>query len=317
MNSSTLRIPYIIIDSSIITLSLGSICISAGIFIFITYHLIKKRNSPNRVALILAANVYLAILISCILLLAQYIRAFQGHIYSLISLNDGIYCQLRAYFLEVSISGVYYSNSLQAIFRLCRVVFYTRKSLQSFRLYQILIIIQWMICFLIMIPALLFGHFKYLVNDYYCQIEYTDLRSMTSNGTLIYGIPVYTTVGCYLYTLRKTRRENHGLMHTMTQIQRISARRDLIVLSRICILLGLLLSVFIPSLITLFIYNLTGYLPWWSYQTDCIVFSLSFISVTISLAIVFPHVRNLWTANHHHHHHQNHAVVVPVVIRVN
>jgi hypothetical protein len=203
MNSSTSHISNIIIDCSIIALSSGSICISIGVFGFIIYHLTKTRNSPHRVALLLTANMYFAILLSCILLLKEYARVLPGHLYSLITLNDGIYCQIRVYFLWSSNCAMYYSNTLQSIYRLCRVVFYTKQSLQSFQLYQILIIIQWIICFLVMIPALLLGDFKYLVNDYLCQIDYTNFRSIGVNGTLAYGFPIYATIGCYFYTLKK------------------------------------------------------------------------------------------------------------------
>lgn len=140
--SSTWRITNIIIDCSILTLSSVSVFISVGIFGFIVYHLIKKRNSPNRVALLLTANIHLALLFSSIMFVDQYARVLPEHLYSLISLNDGIFCQIRGYFHWVAICGIFYSNIFQAIYRLCRVVFYTKKSLQSFEFYQIIIIIQ-------------------------------------------------------------------------------------------------------------------------------------------------------------------------------
>jgi hypothetical protein len=43
----------------------------------------------------------------------------------------------------------------------------------------------------------------------------------------------------------------------MTQIQQISARRDLIILFRICILIGVLMTVSIPPVIVLLIYLFT------------------------------------------------------------
>jgi hypothetical protein len=87
----------------------------------------------------------------------------------------------------------------------------------------------------------------------------------------------------------------------MTRIQQMTVRRDIIVLFRICILLGLLMAFFIPSTIILLIYNFTGYLPWWSSQIQWLVFSLSITSVSIVLALVSPHVRNLCIINTHYH----------------
>ncbi|CAF0963939.1 unnamed protein product [Adineta steineri] len=310
MNSSIHQLTNLIIDTSIIVMSSLTICLSFGIFCFILYHLIKRKHSANRVALLLIGNMYLTLLIFCILLLEQYTRVIQGHLYLLISLNDGIYCQFRAYFVLVSICTIFYSNTLQAIYRLCRVVFHTRQSLQSFRLYQILILIQWIICFLMIIPTFVLGDFKYLVDDYHCQIEYQSMRSTLLNGTLAYMIPMNTTIGCYMYTVRKMRQGNNSLIHTMTHIQQVTARRDLIVLFRICILLGLLMAFFIPSTIILSIYNFTGYLPWWSSQIQWLVFITSIMCVTIVLAFISPHIRHLWTIKLFHQRARNTANIV-------
>ena len=87
--------------------------------------------------------------------------------------------------------------------KLSKNIFYLKESLQSFQFYQILIIIQWILCFLIMIYALLLVNFKYLVNDYLYQNDYTNFLNICLNGLLAYGLPLYTTIRCYIYTLRK------------------------------------------------------------------------------------------------------------------
>jgi hypothetical protein len=240
---------------------------------------------------------YLAILVFSILLLRQYAAVLSNHLYASVSLDDGLSCQLLAYFQLVSICAIFYANTLQAIYRLCRVVWYTRPSLQSFRLYQICVVLQWIFCFLIIVPTLLLGDFQYLPDDYHCQIEYTSMRSTMLNGTLAYVIPMNITMGCYVHTLRRMRRGHHSLTQAMTHIQQVTARRDLIVLFRICIVLALLMAFFIPSTVILVIYNFTGYLPWWSSQIQWLVFSTSIASATIVLALVSPHVRNLGTFN--------------------
>jgi len=162
----------------------------------------------------------------------------------------------------VSVSAIFYSNALQAIYRLCRIVFYTRQSLQSFQLYKIIIIIQWIICFLIILPNLLHGDFKYLIDDYHCQVELTDIRNGLLDAVLAYFIPVSISTGCYIYTLRKIRKGKNSLIQTMTHIQQITTRRDVIVLFRICILHGLLIVTVIPSAVILIMYCFTKYSPW-------------------------------------------------------
>ncbi|CAF0866170.1 unnamed protein product [Adineta steineri] len=308
MNSSTNRIGNIIIDCSIISLTSISICISTVVFGFIVYYLIKIKNSPNQLALLLTGNVYLSILFSCILLLKEYIHVLPGHIYSINSLNDGIYCEVRAYFLWASNCTIYYSTTLQSFHRLCRIVFHNRRSLQSIKFYQILILIQWIICFLIMIPGLLLGYFKYSNNDYLCQVDYTSLKNTCINGMLSYAFPVYATMGCYYYTLRKVRKRNHNLVQA-------SARRDLIVLFRICILVGLLMIIPVPTMIGFFIYFSSGYLPWWLSQFQWFAFSLITNIATIILILISPHVRILWTKTFHHPRHHPAAIVFANKVR--
>ena len=211
--------------------------------------------------------------------LQQYIYILPGHIYSLASLDDGIYCQIRAYIQWVSMPTVYYSNALQAIHRCCQIVFYTKKSLQTFQLYIFMIVIQWIICFLIVLSSLFLGDFKYNIDDYFCQIQYSNLRGLLVNSTTNYLIPMYITVGCYVFTMRKLRKGNNHLILTMPYIQQTIARRNSVVLFRICLLVGILLITSIPSLISLLIYIFTGYVPWWSVQIQYTISILAIIGV--------------------------------------
>lgn len=268
------------------------------------------RNSSHRVALLLTANMYFALLFSGISSLELFVHVLPGHLYLLSSLNDGISCPMRAYFQWVSVCVVCYSNTLQAIYRLCRVIFHRQKSLQSIQLYKILIIIQWIICLLFMIPSFVLGDYKYSIDDYYCQNDISNLRSSYLNSALAYSIPVSVTIGCYIYTLIKIRRRNNSLIQTMTQIQLISVRRDLVVLFRICLLLGIIMIVAIPVVIAFCIYIFTGYKPWWTSQIQRLVFNLSAASVTVILALMSPHVCNLWRRNHHQ------TVISPAIIQI-
>ena len=242
----------------------------------------------------LTCNVYFALLVFSLLLAEQYVHVFIGHRYSFLRYNDGVDCPTRAYLQLVSICTIFYSNTLQAIYRLCRVVFYTRPALRSVRLYRIVIVGQWIFCFLIVVPTLLMNDFEYLPDDYHCQIGFTNYRSTLLNGIVAYLVPMNITGGCYVYTLRKIRRGHTHLLENMSQIQQISARRDLIVLFRICLLLSLLMSFFIPSLVLLVIYQRTGYLAWWASQVQWLVFITSVTCVTVALAVISPHVYNLW-----------------------
>lgn len=289
MNCSTEYVINIIIDCSIIGFSSASILIAITMLIFIIYHLIKIRNNPNQVALLLTANIYFALLLFFILIIITFEITLQGHTHINFPSQDNRSCRIRAYFLTVIICAVFYSNALQAIYRLCRVVFYTRKLFQSFQIYRIGIIFQWLICFITILPALLFDYFEYLINDFHCQIPYRGIQTICLYGTVIYIIPLTITIGCYFFTLRKSR-----LRQMVSQIQRVAIQRDVIILFRICIHLGLMISFFIPATIILIVSLFTGYLPWWSAQARWITYVISMTSVTMTLGFISPHVKSLW-----------------------
>jgi hypothetical protein len=262
MNFSTRQSANVIIDSVIITLSSASVCISFGMFGFIVYHLIKRTNSSQCVALLLTANMYFALLLTSILSFIEKSFILPKHLYALILTSyDGTYCQIRGYLAWTLLCAIYYSNSLQAIYRLCRIIFHRKRALQSIRLYYILVIIQWIVCCLLVLPAPLLDVFQYSIDDYYCQIEYTNFRSLLIFTSLAYAIPMNITIGCYIYTMKKIRRGNKNFVQTMTQI---TVNRDLIVLFRICLLLGLIAIVSIPLIITYLIYIFTRSIPWCS-----------------------------------------------------
>ncbi|UJR11234.1 hypothetical protein I4U23_015416 [Adineta vaga] len=274
MNSSTPvhQIPNIIIDCSIITGSSITICVSLAIFQLICYDLIKQKTSLDRVALLLTANVYLSLFFFSALVLE----------------HDGIYCQFRSYLPWVSICGIMYSNTLQGIYRLCRIVFHTKQMLQSFHFYMKMIVIQWILCFTILIPSFFLDGFKYSVNNYYCENDYRNIRSTVFN----------------VYTWRKMHRRDNHLLQTMTRIQEMNARRDLVVLFRICIIHGFLSIFFTPSSVLLFIYIGTGYEPWWSPQFQWLFLCLSTTCISVTLLFISPHVQNLLKKRFHRRRHQ-------------
>jgi hypothetical protein len=130
--------------------------------------------------------------------------------YSDFPLNDNQLCRIRAYFLTVIICSLFYSNALQSIYRLCRVVFYMRKRFQSFQVYIIGIVIQWIIYFLFILPALLFNHFEYLVADFHCQIPYRKFKNnfFLCNYYLCYSID-YSCWMLFFYIKKKSIKTNN------------------------------------------------------------------------------------------------------------
>ncbi|CAF1135816.1 unnamed protein product [Adineta steineri] len=294
MNSSTQYITNLIIDYSIIGFSSTGILISISMLTFILYHIIKNKIKSIRIALLLTGNMYFALLLFFTLIIDTYTYTLEGHIYGNIFTNNTKLCRVRAYFVTTVICALFYSNTLQAIYRFCRIIFYMKKKFQSFQIHIIIIVIQWIICFIVTSPALFLNRFEYLPDDYHCQIPYGNFQTIILYGIIIYIIPLTITIGCYIFTLRKMHNENNRFRQIITQIQRFIIQREMNILFRLCILLGFMITFFIPSTIIFLINQFTGYLPWWSSQIRWLSYVLSMICVTIILAFISPHIRNLW-----------------------
>lgn len=256
--------------------------------------MIKTKNSSHHIPLLLTANLYLFICLFSISILDVYACSLNKRLYETSSVDDDLFCRLRGYFSMVAIGGIFYSNMLQAIFRLCRIVFHTQPLLQKFKLYCIMVIVQWIISCLSIIPNFLLNDFEYFLYDFQCAISFFNRRGLYYSVLMTYLIPIVVTIGSYIYTVRKTRQMTYNLRHHVTQVQLSIARRDTIVLFRICILLIPMLTFCVPSTIVYIIHMLTGYQPWWSFQSEWLSCMLSMWCVNLILAYVSPHVRILW-----------------------
>ncbi|UJR20206.1 hypothetical protein I4U23_023337 [Adineta vaga] len=297
MNSSSeYTLITILIDSSTIILSSISLCLAILLFCFIIYHLLKKPRSPHYVALLLINNMFLALILFFILIIDMYGRMLYGHLYLKFPWINQIHCQIQAYLVLVSMGSIFYSNMLQAIYRLCRVIFHTYRFYQSIQFNFVMIIIQWSICFICLLPNVILKDFDYISQEYHCQIQFENIRAVCCAGIVLYGIPIYITVGCYIYTLRRIRNENQ-IRHHLTQIQLVTARRDLIVLFRICILFIFMIIFIIPNFISFFIYLIWKYDVGWLEQVQWLFYVLSMTGVTVVLPFISPHISNLWKTN--------------------
>jgi hypothetical protein len=90
----------------------------------------------------------------------------------------------------------------------------------------------------------------------------------------------------------------------------------MIVLFQICILLALMVSFFIQVTIIFITSNSTGYLPWWSSQFRWITYVISMSNATIALALISPHVMDLWKNLHRTRKVSHQATVGPAIIGI-
>ncbi|CAF4335009.1 unnamed protein product, partial [Adineta steineri] len=68
---------------------------------------------------------------------------------------DNAWCKIRAYLVFVGYCMFFNTFVLQAMFRLFRIAFYRRKSLQSREFFIIAFIIQWILSFILPLSSLL------------------------------------------------------------------------------------------------------------------------------------------------------------------
>ena len=184
----------------------------------------------------------------------------------------------------------FHSFFVQAIYRLCRILYPTRITFQSFHLYVILSVGIWMLVFVDFLPSLLIGDIEYLPYDYHCQFAFTNIRASLTVCSVGFIIPFSLTVFLYAWTLYHVRKQSA----TLTTINRqANIRRDVTVLKRLVILLTFLTITAAPHILLPIIYAITAQLPVWVVPLEWLLTFVGSISVSIILVFVSPHLKKL------------------------
>jgi hypothetical protein len=277
----------IILDLLIIISASIAILTSILMISIMLFHQIPTKH--DRTAHLLCINMYISLFIGCSMMLDIYCYTLYGHLHPNISF-DGPWCYVKAYLFYVSGCSFFYSYLLQAIYRLCRIVFHSKSYLQSFELYIGGIILQWILSFLQVIPVFLLGTFEYLENDYHCQIALYNIRGLITGLTLVHLLPNSLTAICYIYTVIYIRKSSNTMKTTR---QRISDRRDLFVLTRIFLFLAVMIGSGMPQLGISIFYQYAGYLPYWSTQFQWFTATFSICCVSIISIFVSPNLKKI------------------------
>lgn len=281
--SDTAKILINIIN--IIFLSTG-ILISLGILILIFYH---RHQYPINTSIVLIGNSYLFLIFSSIILLDICVHNLYGDLYGHISFNN-LWCYIRGYLLHVILCSIYLSYLLQALFRLFRIVFYKYRRLQNFQFILVLILIQWLFAFLIISPVIFLHYVQYLPEVYYCHIPLTNLKGTIFVCVIVYDGPTFVTSIIYSYIMYYIRKRSTV---SIQQNRQQSNQRDLIVLRRINILVGMLLVLILPVAVLWVNYVVTGYLSPIIYHMEWLTFSISLLILPIASAFLNPQLSQL------------------------
>ena len=143
----------ILLDIFNIVLPSIAIQTSMGILFLIIYH---RRQYPINTSVLLIGNTYLFLMFTSLCLVDICAHNLYGDLYGNVSFANW-WCYTRVYLLHVELCSIYLSYLLQALFRLFRIVLYRYQRLQTFRFILRLIIFQWFLAFLIIIPAIPLG----------------------------------------------------------------------------------------------------------------------------------------------------------------
>jgi hypothetical protein len=274
------QVTNIILDSLIITSATIAVLISISMILIMLFR--RSTTRGDRTAHLLSLNMYVSLCIGCAIMLNIYCYTLYGHLHVNISF-DGQWCYIKAYLFYVSGCGFFYSYLLQAIYRFCRIVFYRKPALQSFKLYVYGIIIQWILSFLQVIPVLLLGTFEYLPYDYHCQIPINNILGLIIGLSLVHMIPVFLTTICYIYTMVYFRRISTRVRSIRQQAK---DRRDFVAFTRVFVLLGVIIVSGMPTLGISLFSQFSGYLPYWSTQFQWLSATFSICCVSVILIFV-------------------------------
>lgn len=271
------------------SVSIGLICLGGIISITILVRIFKRLHpSITNISVLLTCNTYFTIILFCLALLNARIYSLYGHLHPSISLYS-LSCKMRAYIRYVCFCAFYYSFVLQAIFRLFRVVFYKKRSLQQFYVFIIAVFLQWFVSFLFMFPHVLLNDFEYQSFDYACWISFRNIRAIILITLNIYGCPLAIILFIYTYILHHV----HRAIQNERERQR-AYKRNAFILRRIGILLVFLVMFGVSTLMVLVVYSISNYMIPFAYEIQTINISIGLVSTPIILMFITPRIRYIF-----------------------
>ncbi|CAF1349806.1 unnamed protein product [Adineta steineri] len=205
---------------------------------------------------------------------------------------DNVWCKIRAYLVFVGYCMFFNTFVLQAMFRLFRIAFYRRKSLQSREFFIIAFIIQWILSFILPLSSLLPNDYEYMPLYFTCWISFQNIRGTLTPIVLIYGSSISVIFFIYVYIIRYIRRTNR-----IQQVRQRSNERDLLVLKRIVILILVTVSIGLPSVFIFLIYVIGHYLIPYTHHIEGISLITGLFTATICFTIISPQIKKLFRHN--------------------
>ncbi|UJR10766.1 hypothetical protein I4U23_014954 [Adineta vaga] len=287
--SNNSLIAPIILDSIGIGICIVAICKTFFmILLILTRRRLIKLKEKN--LFLLSLNMYINVFIFASFTLDMFISMFMGHWNPTREdlHNNTLGCRLKIYISTIALISALYSNALQALHRLFRIIYYHCPFLyRNIYIYILGIVIQVHLSALVQLPVILPGHYDY--EDYHCQVYLTNWRGILIGALCVWLPPVVLTVIIYACTVSYIRRNITRL--TIRQKKRI--KRDFTVIKRILWLVIFIILFGTPACSTTIVYHIFGYVGWWANHLTWLTFISSFTGMTIVHLYYAPHLRVL------------------------
>ncbi len=145
-----------------------------------------------------------------------------------------------------------------------------------------------MICILFY-PILYWHDVIYLPNEHYCYVPYTHFRGILWLAFNCYGIPVISLSLIYLRITIYIRRQTNNQTFVVKQRQ----DRDMIIIRRILITIGLLMALGIPGVVFLVMLRITGEEYPLLLRIEWLFVSFSMIGLSLSVVVYTPQLENI------------------------
>lgn len=276
----------ILMDVLVIVLGFIAFLTSVVLLCLVFFH---RRRFPINTSVFLICNTFMPIVFVSLLSIDMNIHHLHADTHVNVTF-DGWWCYARAYLIHVSIALLFHSYLVQAIFRLFRVVFYRKKYLQTLRIMFRLVLVQWLTDFISILPFSLWHRFHYISKHHFCEILLQDVLGMTVMSGITYSLPM-TLMGLLyayiIYYMKKTKSQS------ILQNRHRSNQRDLVVLRRIMILLGILISSGVPTLVFACAYITTGYANDIAYRVGWTLFTVSISILPTASVLLTPQLYTL------------------------
>ncbi|CAF1547636.1 unnamed protein product [Adineta ricciae] len=269
-----------------------TILITLPIIIILYIRLHRERVT----VILLSTNTYMGLLTFSIILLSTNINVLRADLSETSLVNTGglTACQLLGFLVYERFGCCYSSFVLQALSRLLKVLYPKGTILQSFTFNLVCIVIQWIVCFLLLLPSYIWRDLFYSLYelDYYCGIRYERLFYLWYVIFNIYVLPLTYMAMIYIRLMYHIRRGNLQLLQTQ---RGRSAQRNYVVIRRILCTMTVLALAGLPNVgLAILAYikpNLSGY--YYMYRIQWMVPAITMCTISIVLVFITPQLKKV------------------------